>query len=161
MATLTASTRHWAGEGKWYFLSTIAAGNLVPTRAEITAGTDLTGEVSGSSGWSVESSQIDTPTYGTRFVAQIPGLIKAQASSLTFYASRNGVDVRAVLPRDTTGYILQCPGGDVTGYKATVFPVRVASVARTSGTDESAAMVTVSFSITDEPAEDITLPATA
>lgn len=162
MATIPSSELFWPAEAtKWYWLDTIAAGNLVPTRAEITAGTALTSEVVSASGWGVDGNLIQVNTFGNSFGRQVPGRITAQQSTLVFTADKAGDDIRSVIARGDTGYILRCPGGDVTAYKGDVFPVQVVSMSKALSTDDAAAQITVTFAITQFPAEDITLPATA
>jgi hypothetical protein len=155
------STRFFQpGISEYVFIPTIASTTLVPTRAEITAGDDLTGEIADISGWNVQSNQIDTPDMGTRFVSQIGGRTTAPSSSLTFYGDEESVDVRTILPRGTEGFLLIADGGDVTNGKADVFPVIVTSVGKVRSTGDQAHQLTITFAITAEPAEDITLPAT-
>ncbi|MFL6141573.1 MAG: hypothetical protein ACJ72N_06860 [Labedaea sp.] len=162
MATppITASTRYFdAGTTKVYFLPTVAATNLTPTRPEMDAGTDLSPEVADLSGWSVASGLIDTPDLATTFTGNIPGRTNSPESSITFYASQNGTDVRALLPRGTSGYIMWCDGGDVGGNKADVFPVRVRALPKMRSVGEEAKRIEVQFAITRQPAENITVPA--
>lgn len=161
MATppITASTRYFdVGTTKVYFVPSVASLSA-PTRIEMNAGTDLSREVAEIDGWSVTSNQIQTPDFATRFVSQIAGRIEAADSSLTFYASENSVDVRALLPRDTDGFILWLDGGDVAANKMDVFPVTVRSVSKMRSAGSEAARIMVSFSITREPAENVTVPA--
>lgn len=160
MAALPSSTRFFQPEiSVVHFLPTIAATNLLPTRPEITAGTNLTKEIADISGWSVAANMIDTPDLGAKFVAQVAGRIKADNSSLTFYADKLGVDVRATLPRGQRGYIVFMDGGDVaTTGKMDVFPVEVSSVGKMRSTGEQAMQLTVSFAITAKPAEDLAIP---
>ncbi|HEX6468619.1 MAG TPA: hypothetical protein VF069_05935 [Streptosporangiaceae bacterium] len=158
---LTASTRYIdPGVTKCYYVPTIAAANLTPTRAELNAGTDLSREIADLSGWTVTANQVDTPDLKSTFTGKIPGRTEAADSSLTLYASVNGTDVRALLPRGTSGYIVWMDGGDVAGNKADVYPIRVASCSKVrtvSGTE--AAKVMVSCAITTQPAENVTVPA--
>lgn len=159
---MPTSTRFFQpGISEYVFLPTIAAAltTLVPTRGEITAGDDLSAEIADVSGWNVQSNQIDTPDMGTRFVSQIGGRTTAPSSSITFYGDREGVDVRTILPRDTEGFMFIADGGDVTGSKADVFPVIVTSVGKVRTTGDQAHQVTITFAITGEPAEDVTIPA--
>lgn len=162
MATpaITASTRYFdRGTSRCYYLPTVAAANLTPTRAEMNAGTDLSNEISDLSGWMVSAEQIDTPSLGTVFTGNIPGPTSASDSSLTLYASSNSVDVRALLPRGTAGYIMWLDGGDVPGNKADVFPVRVRSNGKQRSLGNEAAKIEVQCSITQTPGENVTVPA--
>src|SRR5689334_18895336 len=112
---ITASIRYTSrGSTKVYWVATIA-NYLSPTRSELNAGTDLSPQLMDSSGWTVKSNQIDTPDAATRFTSKIPGSIDAEDSTLTMYASKNGVDARALMPQDTVGYIVLLFGGDTAG----------------------------------------------
>jgi len=144
------------GQLKWVFCPTIADKNA-PTREEINAGTDLSGEVAEWDGWTVSSNFVDTPDVNSRFTGKIPGSIEAEDSSLTFYADPSGNDVRALLPRDTTGYILRMDAGDVPGRKMDVFPVQVAAVSKPFE-DDDAVKIEIQFAITAEPAENVEIP---
>lgn len=160
MADLTTSTRFFhAGVTKVHFLASIAAANLTPTRAEINAGTNLSNEIADLSGWTVSASEIETPDLGSDYTSKIPGRISTDDSSLTFYQSQNGVDVRAVLPRGTVGFILVADGGDQAGQKGDVYPVRVRSNGKLRSVGDESARLMVPFSITRKPAENVTLPA--
>ena len=56
MPALNKSTRFFQPEvSQVHFLPTIAAGTLIPTRAEITAGTNVTAEIADLSGWQVRA----------------------------------------------------------------------------------------------------------
>lgn len=160
MADIPKSTRFYTvGKTLVHFLPTIAAANLVPTRAEITAGTNLTREIAEFEGWSTTSETIDTPDMVSRFVSRIAGAITAEDSSLTFYASTNSTDARGIFPRDTTGFIIWMDAGDVpsTG-KMDVYPVQVASAPKVRSMD-NATMIRVDFTVTQEPAENVAIPA--
>lgn len=153
--------RYWpVGTTKWLFATSVA--NYLspgPTRAEINAATDISGEVAEVSGFTVTSNQIDTPDVNSRFRSKIPGPIEAEDSSLVIYADPSGADARALFPRDTVGYVIRMDGGDVAGRKMSTFPVKVASQNKLMGTDEEAARIEIAFTITRIPAEDLTIPA--
>ena len=158
MATIPKAVRYWSvGLTQVHFLPAIADPGMAPTREEIVAGTDLTGEIAEWDGWSTTSEKIDTPDMVSRFVSNIPGAISAEDSSLTFYADRAGDDVRLVLPRDTSGFIIWMDGGDVPENYMDVYPVTVASAPKIRSTD-NATMIRVDFNITSEPAEDQVIP---
>lgn len=143
---------------KIYFVPTIADQDA-PTRAELDAGTDLSNEIADISGWQVTSGQIQTPDLGRRFTSSIPGRTTAEDSSITFYADRTGEDIRALLPRDTAGFIVIMDGGDVATQPMDVYPVRVASNGKMRSVGDEAARIQVQFSITSEPTEDVAIPA--
>lgn len=139
------------------FCATIA-NQAAPTFAELDGGTDLSRELADWSGWSVATAFIDTPTLKTRFVGQLPGKITAQASSISVYEDKLQSDLRSLMPRDTTGYIVIADGGLATAI-GDVFHVQVASVEKLRTMDK-AAELKFSFAILSEPSESVTLPQT-
>lgn len=155
---IAAATRFFAPEvTKIVFCVTVANKNS-PTRSEINAGTELANEVSAVNGFTVSSNLIDAPDYGHRFVSKTPGRTEVADSSLVFYQSQNTNDVRSILPRGTTGFILIMWGGDVPTQKMDVFPVTVTSAGKAIP-DNADADITINFAITSVPAEDVTIPA--
>lgn len=158
---LTASTRFTdQATTVIYIIPSIAATNLTPTRAEMTAGLNITGEVNDLSGWTVESNQIVTEDLASPFESTIPGSTTAPKSDLVLYTSKNGVDIRNSLPRNTVTNIMFCDGGDTGGNKAEVYPVIVTSngVMR-NVPGKTASKVKIMFAITKQPAQGVTVPA--
>lgn len=130
-----------------------------PTRGELNAGTNLVGENSASSGWSVKTDLVETPTMANRFTSKIPGRIVADDSSLTMYRDLGGVDAIALMPVNATGFVVWMDAGDVTGRKMDVYPVTVASHSKARSTDgKDAAQVEIMFAITNVPTENVTIP---
>jgi hypothetical protein len=155
---IAAASRYFpTGTTKYVFCTSIAS-KTAPSRAEINAGTDVSGELKEVDGWQVTSELIEVPDINSRFTGKIPGRTSADDSSITFYADPSGSDARTLFPRDTTGFILRMDGGDVTGRKMDVFPVRVSSIPKDMGTGDDAATIMVQFAITSEPAENVTIP---
>jgi len=156
---ITASTRYSArGNTKIYWVATIASPSA-PTRTELNAGTDLSPQIMDAEGWSVKSEQIETPDLANRYTSTIPGSITAEDSSLTMYASKNGVDARALMPRDAVGYIVLLHGGDVASNKMDVYPVTVSSVSKQmSASGKDADTIVVTYAITSAPSENVTVP---
>ena len=132
-----------------------------PSRAELNAGTNLVGENSACEGWNTAAESVPIPNMGSRFTGAIPGRITAEDSTLSMYADVGGSDARTLMPQDTNGYIVWMDGGDVANRKMDVFPVRVASVAKSNRSVEGdeAQMLTFTFSITSSPAVDVAIPA--
>lgn len=157
---ITASKRYTArGSTKIYWVPSIA-NRAAPTRVELNAGTDLSPQIADASGWSVSSEQIDTPDLATRYTSTIPGSISAEESSLTLYASKDGVDARSLMPRDAAGHIVVLHGGDVQGNKMDVYPTTVSSVSKQIQVGGGEAdTVVISYAITAEPSENLTIPA--
>lgn len=146
------------GVTKCYWVVSIA--NIAaPTRSELNAGSDLSKDILDISGWMVSGQAISTPDLNSRFVGNIPGLTSADESSISFYQGETGVDVRSLMPRDTSGNIIWLDGGDVAGRKMDVFPVRILSLGKTRSMGSEAARLVIQYSVTTEPAENVTIPA--
>jgi hypothetical protein len=141
------------GTTKIYFLPTIAATTLIPTTAEITAGTDYTQQINAIDGWSLENQPIETPDMASTFVSKIGGDDSAADSSLTFYEDSTLDDIETDLAKGTSGFIVIFSKGKTTGAKGMdVFPVTVVSNSKSYSTDNEAAKITVQFTITSRPA---------
>jgi hypothetical protein len=154
---ITTSRRYYQqGVSKVIWTPTIAV-VTGPTRAEINAGTDLSPEVSASSGWEVTSNTQATPALGSVFIGNILATTTAADSSLTFYADSTSVDVRSLLTRGLTGFVIWMGEGDVAGYTMDVFPVMVTSAPK-NRTITATAEIVVNFSITRTPAENVVIP---
>ncbi len=131
-----------------------------PTRPELSAGTALEGETGAMGGWQTTSETVPTPALGSRFTPVVGGAITAADSSLTFWASKDGDDVRALLVREASGFIVWMDEGDVAGQTMDVYAVTVTSQAKVRELD-SAAQIMCQFAITSEPKENVTIPAAA
>lgn len=157
---ITASTRYTSiGLTKVYYLPSVASALLIPTRIEMNAGTDLSPEIADWSGWMVSGAQINTPDLSTVFETTISGRVSSPQSSITFYASKTGVDVTAILPRTTVGYIQWLDGGDISGNQCEVYPITVLA----NGIDRDNKMtaadrVVIQFAITRTPGQNIAIP---
>jgi len=151
-------TSRYVSEGtrKIYWITT-AANYLSPTRPEINAGIDLTNEIAEMTGFTVSSDTQDVPDMSGRFTAKIPGRITADDSSIRFYASSNSNDVRTVLPRDTSGYVLTLWEGDIVGQKMDVWPSKVTAASVQTAIDDPASVL-IGFTITRVPAQNVTIP---
>lgn len=147
------------GTTKHYWVPAIAD-PAAPTRVELDAGTDLSPQVADATGWSVSSTTIPTPDEATRYTSTIPGVIEAETSTLVMYMDKEGVDARVLMPRDESGFICVMDGGDIAANKFDVFPVTVTSVSKGRSVGGSEAdRLTFTYAITDEPTENVTVPA--
>ncbi|MFC5996951.1 hypothetical protein ACFQE5_22325 [Pseudonocardia hispaniensis] len=157
---ITSSTRYTSrGTTKFYWVAAIADPDA-PTRLELDAGTDLSPQVADRSGWSVSSEMIQTPDLASRYTSTIPGTISAEDSSITFYMDKEGVDARALMPRDQAGFIVILDGGDVAANKMDVYPVTVTSHSKNREVGGGAAdTLVISYAITSEPSENVPVPA--
>jgi hypothetical protein len=158
-SNIAAATRYInVGTTAVYWVPSIGS-KSAPTRGELNAGTNLVNENSAASGFSTKSDQVETPTMASRFTAKIPGRISADDSSVSMYMDLGGSDARSLMPVDANGFVVWMDGGDVAGRKMDVYPVRVASHSKARSTDgKDAAQIEIMFSITDQPAENVTIP---
>lgn len=148
------------GVTKFYFLEDIAAASNIPTRQEITGGTDLSGAISDIAGWSLANSPIDTPDLGSTLTTSIPGEDKADSSTLTFYEDKAGDTIETLLSKGAEGFVVILRKGDIPQSKSMdIFPVRVASRAPAYSAGNDPAKFTVTFAISDEPQLDAAVPA--
>ncbi|BBA99279.1 hypothetical protein RVR_5826 [Actinacidiphila reveromycinica] len=155
---ITPSARYYRqGRTRVLWTPTIAD-ILSPTRSEINAATDLSGEIAASSGWEVTGNTEDTPDLGSVFVGNIPSTTTSDASSLTFYSDETSVDVRTLLQRGVVGNIIWMDEGDVEGYLMDIFPVRVTSAPKQRDI-AAVAQIMVNFAISRQPAENVAIPA--
>lgn len=159
MATpINASVRYYRrGVTRVLWVPTIA-NKSAPSRAELNAGTALEGETGAMAGWQTTSGTVPTPALGSRFTPVVGGEITAADSSLTFWASKDGDDVRSLLTREETGFIVWMDEGDVEAQTMDVYPVTVTSQAKVRELDQ-AAQIMAQFAITSEPAENVAIPA--
>lgn len=130
-----------------------------PTRSEIDAGTDLTGEIADAPGWGVSANRVPTPDLGTKFTSRITGRIDPEDGQIVFYASVGGEDIRALLGLGDRGNLIICYSGDVEDYPASVFPVEVAALSEPLSVAGDPAQMTIDFAATEEPAVNVPLPA--
>lgn len=159
-ATPISTVSRYIPEGTWHFNFLPAVATLTaPTRAEINAGTDLSPQVASYGTWTVNSNPVNTPDLGTTFVSTTNGLTSADGTTLSMYADPSGSDVRTLLPRNTTGFMLVLSGGDVPGRKMNVFPVKVSQSTPSSSIGGNPATIELAFSTTGAPAENVTVPA--
>ncbi|MFE7236087.1 hypothetical protein ACFVAF_36845 [Streptomyces sp. NPDC057596] len=158
MATpINESVRYYRrGITRVLWVPTIAT-KKTPTRAELDAGTALEGETGAMAGWQTTSGTVPTPALGSRFTPVVGGEITAADSSLTFWASKDGDDVRSLLVREASGFIVWMDEGDTASGTMDVYPVTVTSQAKVRELDQ-AAQIMCQFAITSEPAENVTIP---
>ncbi|MEV4741571.1 hypothetical protein [Streptomyces sp. NPDC049555] len=143
-----------------FWLTQVADAGHLPSRPELTAGTDLTNAIAAIDGWSLSNKAIETPDLGSTFETKIPGTDEADDSSLTFYEDQVSDTIEQLLMKDATGFVVFLRKGDVPGNKSMdVFPVRIGSRSPNYSTDNEAAKFTVSFSITEKPVQDAPVPA--
>lgn len=152
-----ASTRYIPeGVTHYYFVAAIAS-YTAPTRSELNAGTDLTNEVASAGDWAINGSAVPAPDLATLFDSQVAGKTSMGTTTLDMYASSNSSDVRTLLPRGTTGYIVKFPEGDVSGHTMDVFPVKVLAQPKPTNMGNPS-VIQLQFVVTKIPAENVTVP---
>lgn len=147
------------GTRQVYFVAAIA-NYLLPTRAELNAGTDLSAQVAagGVAGWSLAGATVDVPDMGSRFTSQVPARLTSPTNTIDIYLDSGSVDVRTLLPRDTTGFIVWMWEGDIVGNLMDIFPVRVITQAVDTNTEDPG-KVSIEFAISKIPAISVKIPA--
>ena len=152
-----ASTRY-IPEGNTHFYWVIAMANyLSPTRAELNAGTDLSPEIAGTGTWGIISATLDAADLATLFTPQITGKVTVDTPTIDMYASINSVDVRTLLPRGTTGFVVKFPEGDVTGRTMDVYQAKVLQQSKPTVLT-TPSVIQLAWAITKIPAENVTVP---
>ena len=155
-----APTRRYLPPGirKVYYVPVIA-NYLLPSRAELNSGLDLTAEIpeGGMTGWSLAGSTVDVADMGSKFTSQVIGRLTSATNTIDQFLDQGANDVRKLLPRNTVGYIVHFPEGDVTGQLMDIFPVQVLTQAIDTNSADPG-KVSVEFAITRLPAISVTIP---
>lgn len=147
------------GTSKFYFVPTIANTNMIPTRAELSAGTEFAEYIAAMDGWTVTNNEIETPNMADTYDSTIPGSDKADQSSFTFYEDEVDADLETTFAKGTTGYVVILRKGDVPGNNSMdVFPIRVATLSPQYTADNEAAKFMATCSITDRPLQGAAVP---
>lgn len=136
-----------------------------PTRSELDAGTDITGEVASVEGFTVSTESVDRPNFKSRFTAKVAGKISVDDCTVTAWADEDGADLRTVFSRDDAGFFVIYPEGDdgasaTPAHKLDVWPVTIGSVSKPTS-DSDPAQIVISMVPTAEPAENVAVPADA
>lgn len=144
------------GKTKIYWVPTIASASLIPTTAEVTAGTNLTPSVADVNGFAFTNSPIDVPDLSTTFTSNIPGEDTAADSSLTFYEDTTTNTLQTTLAKGVSGYIAIFFSGTAganpaAGDKAEVWPVQSTGPTREYSMGNDPARWMVAFAMTAPP----------
>jgi hypothetical protein len=115
--------------------------------------------VNDAKGWGVSSTLVEVPDFASRFTSKISGKIQADDSSLMLYMSSTSADVRTLLTRDLTGYIVILLEGITAGMKMDVFTVTVSAASKQQDGVDTAAMIEIQFALTAVPVLDVAVPA--
>lgn len=144
------------GNDRWIFAPAVA-NKAAPTRAEINAGTVLHTQMSGVDGFAYDVGSEESWDWASTYDKNIPGTVSSPDSSLTFRDDNASSTIRTALAKNTAGFIIRMPQGDVAGRLALVFPVR--SKGANHSNDPGSAQFTVGFAIEDEPEMSGVVPA--
>lgn len=158
-ATTLAKTVRYLPRGtrQYYFLTT-AIDPTSPTRTELDAGTDVTGEMvdGGITGFSVSPSTVEAPDLGSLKTPKVSGPQSVDDASIAFYTSKTGDDVRTLFTDGDTGLIVIFPEGDHTGGKMDIWPITVQTDTLDQDTSKVGQTV-VSFAC-DVPTKGVAIP---
>lgn len=145
------------GSSRVYWVEPISV-LAAPTRGELDAGVDVSGEMAEISGFALQSEANSTQAFNSTFATEKPGVLKTTgAPQMVMYADQAGYDIRRLWSRMDTGNIVLLHGGDVTGHLMDVWPVQIAAVSKTFVTQD-AAFVAVQFTIPVPPVIDVEVP---
>lgn len=166
---LGVTNRYFPVGTRRYYYGTTIADISAPTRSELDAMTDLTGEIVDQSikGFEVTTATVDVPDAGDDFTGQIDGRSKADSSSIGIYLSEDTDDARTLFVAKDNGFVVIFPEGDHDPvvapshtYKCEVWPVRVLSTPISKDMGNGGQM-NVNFAITKRPALNVPVPASA
>jgi hypothetical protein len=146
------------GVSKVHFLPDVADLDS-PSRAEISAGVDLSTAIAEINGFQLSNSPIPTPNLADRFTSQIDGEDTVADSSFTVHDDDTNSDIRDALAKGTEGYILLLPYGDTPTKRCEVWPVKVTGFNDEYTTGNNPAQAMVGFAITATPEQNAVVPA--
>lgn len=147
-----------AGVTQIYWVGTIAVVSS-PTRVELDAGWDLSGEVADTGGWLATPTFNATTRFSSTYETSKRGILRPEGTSLMLYADRAGDDIRAILATGTAGFIVVFHGGDIAGRLMDVWPVQVAGVWQPVSIGDDPTQIPVDFAVTSDPRPGLTVPA--
>lgn len=147
-----------AGVTQIYWVGTIAVLSA-PTRSELNAGVDLSGEVADTGGWTASATFNPSNRLASGWEMSRRGRRRAEGTTITLYADRAGDDIRALLAEGNQGHIVVLHGGDIAGRLMDVWPVEVAALSQPTTIGNDPAQVVAEFAVPDEPVLGVTVPA--
>ncbi len=150
------------GIERWFVSPAAPANPKAPTRAEITAATEITESIAGVNGFSLTNSPVPTPDMASRFDKTVAGIDSAGESSLNMWDEvlQGGTEdaARDVLAKDTDLTIFRFPYGDIAGKRMEVWETTSTGV--NDQIDLAAAgQYQVGFSIREVPEQNAVVPA--
>ena len=147
------------GVVQFWLVPTIASATLVPTTAEVNAGTRLDAQLAEINGFSYSTALLDAPNMKDRLTPKEPGEDQVADSSLLFYKIKGGTDtIHAAQPKDTVAYIVVFYAGIAGATPAAadvcdVWPIRIGSRAHQYNAGNELAKYLVVYGVTAAPGE--------
>lgn len=150
------------GIERWFVSPAPLANPAAPSRAELTASTEITESIAGINGFSLTNSPVTTPDLGSRFDKSVAGIDSVDSSSLNMWDEiLNGGSndpARDVLAKDTELTIIRLPYGDIPAKRCETW--QVTSLGVNDQVDLAAAgQYQVPFSIREVPEQNAVVPA--
>jgi len=151
------------GIERWFVSPTDLADPAHPTRAEITASTEITESIAGINGFSLTGGTVTTPDLASTFDKTVPGIDSVDNSSLNMWdeilrGAATSDAARDVLAKGAEVTILRFPYGDVPARRMETW--QVTSLGVNDQVDLSAAaQYQVPFSIREVPEQNAVVPA--
>jgi hypothetical protein len=146
------------GVSKIKFLPAVAD-PAAPTRAEITAGVDVSPQVAAINGFQLSNAPIAVPNLADVFTPQINGEDTVADSSLTFNDDDADTDVREAVAKGTVGRMLLMPYGDVPTKRCETWEVVSTGVNDEWTTDNAPARFMAGFAVLSVPEQEAVIPA--
>lgn len=142
-----------------YRWATAIASTAAPTRAEITASTNLGGQLADLSGLTSTRTSVDRPDMDTKFTKKVAGVDEVADIAFTFHDDDATTTVRTALAEGTNGFLLVFPYGDVATKRMEVWPCQVLGNNDQHNSGNETAKFEVGFAPTDVPVKTATVPA--
>jgi hypothetical protein len=146
------------GNRKYYWLTAVA-NPAAPTRAELNAGTDLSGQIAAISGFGPVMTRSDVTPLGSAVVVVLNTIVDVNSGTneLLIYASADSHDVRLLMPPGSAGFVVLLPEGDISGQYCEVWPANVNAMFFEPAT-ETPGEIHFQFTITGMPAQNVLIP---
>jgi hypothetical protein len=156
---LTTTARYFPpGVRQYYWVPSIAT-QTAPTRAELNAGTDLSGQVAAVSGWQLVKTRADVTPLGSAVTVMLDTIAdpNSAANEFVIYASTSSTDARLLLPPGTAGFLVFLPEGDFPGRRCEVWPATVSTMFFDQDT-ETPGQIHFQFTVTGLPSQNVVIP---
>lgn len=156
---LPAWTRYFPpGTRKTYWLTAVANPGA-PTRAELNAGTDLTGQIAAVNGFTLLRDSVDITPLGSQSIVLLDTTFNPTGTNeIILYASANSQDVRQTMPVNNPGFLVFLFEGDVGGQYGEVWPANLNTTYMEQNT-ETPGQMHLLFTIQGMPSQVVLIPA--